>query len=237
MNCETFQELLVERIYGRLTEEREAALEKHARECAGCALALERSLGVENALEPGDDIPMPDFDRSWRTIQARVQKKERPWSTWFARRRFAAVVVGATAVMAIFAIGVFTGRSVFPPEPEQIRTGSRGITSIASYTETLEPLLLDFANQAGRPMDDELAQLAQKVATDMLEQTRLLKFAAARSGDESLYVLMDDIELVLISISNLGGQNGEIAGQLERVIRDKSIMNRLKALPAAGQTI
>lgn len=235
MNCETFQELLVERIYGRLTEDREAALQDHARACPECAVVLERSMDIQDVLEPGEDIPVPDFDRSWRVIQARVQQKERGWGAWFLRWRFA--MVAAAAVVAIFAIGVFTGRSVFSPVPESPGNGYRGITSIASYTETLEPLLLDFANQAGRPMDDELAELTRRVTADMLEETRLLKLAAARSGDEALYVLLDDIELVLISISNLGGENGEIAGQLERVIRDKSIMYRLKKLPDANRTI
>lgn len=235
MNCEQFHELLVERIYGRVPADREAVLQDHARGCPSCATALGRSLDARDVLDPGEDIPMPDFDRSWREIQARVAKKERRWSAWFARRRYA--MAAAAAVVVIFAIGVFTGRSVFSPEPIPTATGFRGGASIAAYTQSLEPLLLEFANYGARPGDDELAELTRNVTAEMLVQTRLLKRAAERSGDEQLYVLLDDIELVLISISNLGGQNGEIAGQLERVIREKSIVNRLKDLPDANRTI
>ena len=234
MNCENFQELLIERIYGRLPDDREKALQDHARDCPDCAIALERSMGIQNAMDPGEEIPMPDFDASWRDIQARTVGAGRRRGGWLVRWRLALV---PTAVAMIFAIGVFTGRSVFSPEPDVSGIGFPEKTSIASYTESLEPLLLDFANQRGRPVDAELAELTQKVAVDMLARTRLLKLAAAHSGDESLYVLLDDIELVLISISNLGNQNGDIAGQLERVIRSKSIVPRLKRLPAESETI
>ena len=59
MNCETFHEFLVERIYGRLPSDREAALQQHARECADCAVALQRTLEVQNVFDPGEEILEP----------------------------------------------------------------------------------------------------------------------------------------------------------------------------------
>jgi hypothetical protein len=236
MNCETFQELLIERICGQLPAGREDALQQHARGCADCAVALERSLDIQNAFDPGENIPMPDFDESWRSIQARTQAKKWRWPELFPGRRFA---MAAAAVAVVFVIGVFAGRSVFSPEPEPDTAGPgyQGMASIAAYTQSLEPLLVDFANHGGKPVDDDLAKLTRKVTADMLAQTRMLKRAAARSGDEQLYILLDDIELVLISMSNLGGQNGEVAAQLLERIRNKSLLNRIKQMPAGRQTI
>ncbi|MCK4775605.1 MAG: hypothetical protein KAT30_12490, partial [Candidatus Krumholzibacteria bacterium] len=236
MNCETFHEFLVERIYGRLPSDREIVLQQHARECADCAVALQRTLEVQNVFDPGENIPEPDYETAWRSIQERTQRRTWRWPVIFPARRFA---MAAAAVALVFVIGVFAGRSLFSPEPEPDAAGPgyQGVASIAAYTESLEPLLLDFANHGGKPVDDELAELTQKVAADMLVQTRLLKRAAARSGDEQLYVLLDDIELVLISMSNLGGQNGDIAAQLLTRIREKSLLFRIKQMPASQRTI
>ncbi len=236
MNCEQFQEVLVERIYGRLPADREAALQRHAGKCAGCKAALERTFEIQNVFDPGEDIPLPDFDRSWRSIQARTRRRTWRWPVLYPVRRFS---MAAAAVALVFVIGVFAGRSLFSPEPEPNAAGPgfQGMTSIAAYTESLEPLLLDFANQRGQETDEELAELTRRVTVDMLAQTRLLKRAAARGGDEQLYILLDDIELVLISMANLGGQNGDVAAQLLEQIRHKSLLNRIKQIPANRQTI
>ena len=236
MNCDTFQEYLIERIYGRLPSDREVVLQQHARECPDCAVALQRTLEVQNVFDPGEEIPMPDFDTSWTAIRERTQRRTWRWPVIFPARRFA---VAAAAVALVFVIGVFAGRSLFSPEPEPDAAGPgyQGLASIAAYTESLEPLLLDFANHGGRPADEDLAELTRKVTADMLVQTRLLKRAAARSGDEYLYVLLDDIELVLISMSNMGDQNGDIAAQLLTRIRDKSLLFRIKQMPASQRTI
>jgi hypothetical protein len=236
MNCETFQDYLVKRIYGRLPEEDEAELQQHAAECAHCAIALERTIEIQNVFDPGEDIPEPDYDATWRSVQEQTHRKKWRWPVLFPVRRFA---MGAAAVALVFVIGVFAGRSLFSPGPERhtAAPGQQEMMSVAGYAGSLVPLLLDFANQEGRPVDKDLAALTSKVTADMLAQTRLLKRAAARSGDEQLFVLLDDIELILISMSNIGDQNGDVADQLLKRIRDKSLLFRTKQLPAGQWTI
>jgi len=236
MNCETFQDYLVKRIYGRLPEDREAELQQHAGECADCAFALERTLEIQNVFDPGEGIPEPDYNRAWLSIQSQTRRKKWRWPELFPKRRFA---MAAAAVAVVFVIGVFAGRSLFSPEPEPqtAGTGQQEMMSVANYAGSLEPLFLDFANHGGRPDDEDLAELTLKVTADMLIQTRLLKRAAVRSGDKQLYILLDDIELVLISMSNLGTQNGEVADQLLERVRDKSFLHRIKKLPAGQRTI
>jgi hypothetical protein len=238
MNCEEFKDVLVVRIYGELPADREEAFQRHAGECRDCAQVFARTQEIHGTMDIGDDIPEPDWEALWRVIRERSRKKRwrLPALMEWPRRRFAVV---AAAVAAVFIIGVLVGRSIFPPEPETATTapGYRGVASVAAYTETLEPVLIDFMNRGGQPVDDEVAELTRRVVTDMLAQTRLLKRAVARSGDQQLYFLFEDIELVLISIANLGGQNGDVAAQLDQIIKDKSIMYRLKQLPKGNETI
>lgn len=239
MNCEEFKEAVVVRIYGELPADREAELQRHVAECAECARAFAKVQGVQNVLDSREDIPTPDWEASWWVIRERTQKKRR-WPAFFewAPRRFA---IAAAAVVAVFVIGVMAGRSIFvpPAEPEHGVAGRayRGELSVAAYTATVEPLLIDYTNRRGRPRSEEMAELTTRVAVEMLTQTRMLKRAAEESGDDELYFLLDDVELVLISIANLGGQNGDVAEQLDEVIKKKEILYRLRQLPDKESTI
>jgi hypothetical protein len=240
MNCEEFKDAIVMRIYGELPADLEDALQEHVRECSGCARIYARTLGLKNVLGVDDDIPAPDWEASWRVIRERSQKRRWRWPVFFEwpAKRFA---MAAAAVVAVFVFGVLAGRSIFfpttEPGPTAPERGYQSVTSVAAYTETLEPLLIDFTNRRGRPQSDEMAELTTRVAVEMLVQTRLLKRAAEQSGDERLFFLLEDIELVLISIANLGGNNGDVAQQLDRVIENKEILFRLRQLPTEQSTI
>jgi hypothetical protein len=240
MNCEEFKDAIVVRIYGELPPDREAALQRHVGECDDCARVYARTLGLQNVNDVDDDIPTPDWEASWRVIRERTQKKRWRLPALFEwpAKRFA---MAAAAVVIVFVFGVLAGRSIFfPPAEPEWTTPGRGIqsvTSVATYTETLEPLLIDFMNRSGQTRSDEMSELTDRVAIEMLAQTRLLKRAAERSSDAELYFLLEDIELVLISIANLGGQNGDVAEQLDQIIKNKAIMFRLRQLPAGQSTI
>jgi hypothetical protein len=240
MNCEEFKNAIVVRIYGELPAEREDALQRHVRECSACARVYARTLDLQHVLDADDEVPEPDWEEAWRVIRERSQKKRWRLPVLFGwpAKRFA---MAAAAVVVVFVFGVWAGRSIFltpvEPEPAAGKRGYPSVTSVAAYTETLEPLLIDFTNRGGRPQSDEMTELTTRVAVEMLAQTRLIKRAAQQRGDEHLYFLLEDIELVLISIANLGGQNGDVAGQLDQVIKNKEILFRLRQLPSDQSTI
>jgi hypothetical protein len=230
--------MFVLRIYGELTDEQEEALQRHVRACLSCAAAFAQIEAFQGVLKPEDDFAQPDWEASWRTIKERSLGKPGRRFVLFPVKRFA--MIAATAV-AVFIIGVLAGRSLFAPDREPVPVAEehtyRSVASIAAYTEILGPVLIDFLNRGGRPVSEEMAELTERVVTDMLAETRLLKRAAERGGDQGLYELLEDIELILISIANLRGANGDIAAQLDRVIREKSIMHRLKHLPGSDPAI
>lgn len=238
MNCEECREIFVLHIYGELTEEQEESLRRHLSACPGCAGAFARIGKIHGVLKPDGDPPQPDWEASWRVIRNRALGRPGRRFVLFPVRRFA--LIAATAV-SVFVIGILAGRSLFGPGRETVPIALdrtyRGVASLSAYAETLEPVLLDFMNRGGRPASKEMAELTNRVVADMLAQTRLLKRAAARDDDRSLYGLLEDIELVLISITNLRGGNGDVAAQLDQVIKDKSLLYRLKRLPEGDPAI
>lgn len=238
MNCEEFKDTIVVRIYGELSPDQEEELQRHVCECPSCARVYATTQRFHSMLDIGDDIPLPDWEASWRVIRQRSYKKKWRLPVLFPARRIA---MAAAAAAVAFVVGMLAGRSIFFPVPEPAPTiseqGYRGIASVSAYRETLEPLLIDFMNRGGQPGADEMVKLTNRVVADMLAQTRLLKLAAIRNGEGNLYLLLDDIELVLISISNLGDQNGDVAAQLGRIIRNKSLLFRLRQLRTDNTTI
>jgi hypothetical protein len=199
---------------------------------------LSRTQNIHSALASGGDVPDPDWEASWRVIREGSRKKHRfpNLFEWPAGRWATA----AAAVVVVFVFGVLAGRSIFFPEQaprQEFGLNYRGPTSVAAYTETLEPLLIDFVNSRGRVADEDAAELTRRVAVDMLAQTRLLKREAIRGGDEQMYLLLEDVEMVLISIANIGDHNGEVTEQLENVIKEKSLVRRLNQASAGSETI
>ncbi|UCE18523.1 MAG: hypothetical protein JSV84_17000 [Gemmatimonadota bacterium] len=237
MNCGEFKELLIIRLCGRLTKVQKNFLEEHAVSCPACARLVDRvkSMPVN---EPAGEVPRPDWEVSWHIIRDRSLKRKGRLPLFLTSRRFALI---AAAVIVAFVLGIVAERSVFfpttAPLPLKAEQPHESVASIAAYTETIEPLLIDFMNRGAQPTPGEITELTNRVIADMLSQTRLLKFAAARYGDGNLYQLLDDVELVLISISNLGGQNGNITAQLNHFIRNKSLLFRLRQLPRENEPI
>lgn len=238
MNCDEFKNATIIGICGKLTADELDAMRSHALECPRCASVYERTRELHGAFAVRDDIPLPDREASWHVIRDRALKNKWRLPALLPARRFA---MAAATVAVVFALGILVGRSVFSPgsgrTPPGVDRRYDSVYSVAGYAETVELLLIDFMNRGGQPTSDEMADLTGRVVADMLAQTRLLKRAAVREGDGSLYVLLDDIELVLISISNLGRQNGDVAAQLDHSIRGKLLLTRLRQLLAENATI
>lgn len=237
MNCDEFKDAIVAAVYGEPSMDDLDALRRHALRCPRCAPLFERTRELHGVLRVEGDITLPDKEASWRVIRDASLKPRWRIPVLFPPRRLA---TAAAVVAVVFAFGILVGRSVFSPgngPTALVEENALGGASVAGYAETVELVLLDFMNRGGPPDSEEMTALTQRVAADMLGQTRVLKSAALREGDSSLYLLLEDIELVLISISNLGYQNGEVAEQLSRSIRSKLLLTRLRRLPEESATI
>ena len=237
MNCDEFRDVVVRSVYGTPTEEDLDALRKHAAVCARCAKVLERSLAFQGAREPAEDAPLPDREASWRVIRERSFARPRRFALPLPSRRLA---LAAAGVAAVFLVGAIVGRIIlFGPAGQSPSKGDgryENMGSLSVYLQTVEPLLVDFLNSEDRRMPEETAQVTARAVAEMLARTRILKIEAIRAGDRELYELLDGIEIALISISSLGGPDGEAASQLERFIRDEALVPKLRVL-ASSTTI
>jgi len=223
MNCNEFKDLVVVGIYGKLTEREKAEFDGHRSGCERCE-ALYKSTGEFSRIyDDKNDVPLPDWDESWNVISNEVFRKKRFSFSFAPGMRFAAA---AAAVVVVFAVGLFAGRHLFDRTGPD--TAQHQVLPIRHYAENLEPLLVNFTNRGAEQTAEEYSEVELRILSDMLTQTRLLKYMAEQRGDDSQIKLLEDLEFVLMDITNLRPGEQEPVEQLKRLIKEKDLRYRLK---------
>jgi len=259
MNCREAKNLITAGVYGRLTPEERAELENHSADCRACARLYEKSsplLGLR-AGAGEEEVPLPDWDKSWSRISAGAIDIRPPRAALFARPAFGRTgwtrgAIAAAALLLVFAIGYFAGRrhlddrSADAAAAVTADAAARGSISpafpfaasaqvlLAEYADSLGPVLVNFLNRGDVRPPDGLREIERRVVRNMLEQTRLLRSLSAESGgaDGRLGDLLQDLEFILTSMANLDPEDKESADHLGRIIREKEISPRLRDFAA-----
>ena len=108
---------------------------------------------------------------------------------------------------------------------------------IQRYAENLDLILVSFMNRTDAQRQEEISQVEKRVIRDILVQTRLLKYLVSQRDDPYLQQLIEDVELIMIGISNIKPQDQDSAEQLTRLIRENEIKFKLKTLITSKTTI
>jgi hypothetical protein len=239
MNCADFHNLVVIAIYGRLTAEEREEIDRHGSACAECAALYERFENLMNiqaeALEQAASVPTPDWDKSWAAIEEQAFPQKNRFLSFL--RRIPRWVPVTAAILFVFAVGYFAGRGILVdnatsrPGMAVLPTAVPGSSlDLASYADSLKPVLISFLNRGDVVPPAELRALERGIIRDMLSQTRTLKNLIAETGDTELADLLDDLQFILTSMANLEPGDKASAAFLERMIREKNVRLRLREL-------
>jgi hypothetical protein len=238
MNCEECKNLITVSVYGKLTSQEKRQLEEHLRECPECTRIYEKSENLSSLLEDKEEIPLPDKEKSWEIISSRAIPRKSNRTIFFPYKKWA---FAASALVIVFLLGFIIGKQMFFPGPGETSPESiafQGYESpIQRYTEGLEPILINFVNRTDAHKQEEMSDIEKLVVKEMLTQTKLLKHLVSRRDDPRLLQLLEDIEFILVGISNLSPQDQESAAQIARLIRENEIKFKLKTFFASQTTI
>lgn len=238
MNCEECKNLITVRVYGKLTSSERDQLEEHLRECPECTRINAKSESLSSLFENSEEVRLPDKEKSWQIISDKAIRRKSSQTIFF---RYQKLAFAASALVIVFILGFLIGKKVFFPGPGQTPPESMAFQSHESpllrYTEGLEPILINFMNRTEAQKKQEMSDIEKLVIKDMLIQTQLLKHLFSQRDDPRLLQLLEDIEFILVGISNLGPQDQESAAQLSRLIRENEIRFKLKTFFASQTTI
>jgi hypothetical protein len=231
MHCREFEEIFITQIYGKSVPSQMDALRSHIKDCPGCAREYERILHTCSRFERKEDVPAPDWEKSWKVVLegATKRKRVRVRYTTYPRLAFA-----GAAMIVVFILGLFAGRQFFFPKTQERKDDVRWVAnrdlSLDTYAERIDVVLINFLNRSHGMDREEFAEFEKKVIADMLDQTRLLKNFHSQEKDPQLIILLNEIECILMSISNLRSDDLESAEQLDQFILQRELNQKLQEL-------
>jgi hypothetical protein len=226
MKCQKTKNLITIGVYGKLTAGQKQALESHLKECPECMRLYEKSAPLMDLRLREKEIPSPDLAKSWEVISEKVLNRSRfpriiPAQKW---------VLVASSLLIVFVLGYFAGKEVLNTGQEGFPMESATPLSFASYTDHLKPVLVNFINQDRSKAPEKIQRLEKEIIRDMLLQTRLLKELALHNVNTERLELLQDMEFILVSMSNMESGDQEGARHLARMIREKNVSLRLKLI-------
>jgi hypothetical protein len=225
MNCKRFTELIFSYEDGQLPARERAEFEAHGRSCPACAEAYAALAETGALLVAGaGDVPVPDWDRSWRRIAAAAAPRPRSRAVRGLFPRWALVAAG---FLAFFILGVaFARLGIFRPAAPPAGAGDPAFSFTArDYFSLLQPVMAEYANaqDPGSAVPED-AQRARRLLNDLY----LLKLRAENSRERGLLQLLGDIELVLLEMVHLDRSRPESVHRLGELIQEKGLAMKLR---------
>ena len=195
---------------------RRDAIERHLESCPDCAAVYRDISGTlamiaaPEAPERGDQYGL----EVWQRIRHQLPDRPEPWWAGFFRRD--RLVFAAAAAMLV--VVAFVAGRVWPrppagaplPGPEQTAATAPGssaaadtrqrilLTSVADHLDRSERVLTDVINTPDR---GDISG-AQRWADDLLTTSRLYRQDAVDAGEQSVAMVLDDLERSLLEIVN-----------------------------------
>jgi hypothetical protein len=104
---------------------------------------------------------------------------------------------------------------------------------VAKHFDNLTPLLIDYSNYTSEEREDtaeETILVEKNTVKKLLIENQLLKRLVAKADNISVKQLMDELELILLEISNSNGDKDEIRRAVQQLIKDNDILFKMKVL-------
>lgn len=247
-NCTYFKELMVDALYDELSQSDKKSFQAHLKACSSCAVEYEEMAAVLNVM---DRRRQPGMSESyWDTYLPRLRERmaveaKTPgqrllageWlKQWRGRFHFDfRWILYPAAAMLLVALGIGIGRYLYLPAGKSLMERVGEVTSVAKVSpavsehfENLRPILIDYANYTAEEnggSTGEMVQVDKTTLKKLVMQNYLLKQMVNRSNDGALKQLLEELELVLLELSNAGA-DGKKTGRLRTIRSVQTILNK-----------
>ena len=213
MNCREFKSTLVLRLLETLPPEILAEIDNHRAVCRKCAARFEKASRLPVFLpaqgEPAPSEPAP----SWAALVEYLEKPRTRRPRFFPSK--IVWVVAGTA--AAFLAGIVIGTGVFRPDRSAIAPSG---SIVRAYVQRLDPFLVDFQIKGKSPAPEEVIEFEKRITMELRRDTALLKEAARLAGQSDLVDILDEIDILLVSLAYLQSGDREASDQLRRIVRE-----------------
>lgn len=218
-----------------------------AQHLASCTTCRAEFAQIKDLLDGIRTAPVPvRNERYGREVWARLEPRlSRSTPHWWARPWIFAPAAAALLVCT-FVAGMLTNR----PRPATQVSAQVAVASNAGFSEkdrqrVLQGAVRDHLERSevllaqlvhATPANLDLSQERSR-ARDLLEENRLLRETASRSGDQARAALLDDLERVFLDLANAPTQlSSKDVTELQRRIDNQGLLFRVRITTAEGHS-
>ena len=223
------EDQLVLHYYG---EPLDGPVEDHLRECESCRAEYR---GLQRVLNSLDASAVPERPPAygaavWRKIESRVRGRRR--LVWLSARQWGL----AAAMAALIVMAFLAGRLTHRPAPQTAANNGPVrerilLVAVGDHLERSQTILVELENSNSTDIAYE-----RQAAADLVESNRLFRLTAASSGDTATASLLEDLERVLIEISNSPSEiSRRQLRDLQKEIEDRGILFKVKVFASQVQ--
>ena len=214
-------------------EDAGADAQAHLESCAECAQRLD-VLARTLALAEAPDVPEPGPDyaaRVWARLQPQLGQPAATAKVVPIRSRFWPRAVSVAGLAAALVMAFLLGRR-FPDQPpaQPLSAEVRERVLLVAVGEHLERSQMVLIELVNAPADERMNVKAQRaVADELVSANRLYRQTAARSGDEPLAAVLEELERVLVEVA--AGPDAlapQDVAELQRRIEARGLLFRVR---------
>ncbi len=227
--CKKYQKFIIEDIYNELSSDLAEKLKIHIKACEKCRREYSNMKAILGVM---DKRERPEFkEEYWEQLEEKIlnaagEKTDRLKKiSGLSGRRITLVLYAVAASLLIF-IGIFLGKIFYSPQDPVMNTSPDLLNaSVTSHFNNLKPLLLECSNY--QVNSGENIFVGRENLKLFLMQNYLLKKAIKNSKDPALLRLVEDLELILIEISNRNPDNPRAFFTIQQQIENQDILFKI----------
>jgi hypothetical protein len=218
------EEELTDSYYGDVTCEGE----EHLRSCSECQATLAR---LADILRPLDQylVPEPasDFEaRLWTKLADQLPQKT-GWR-WPVLRPMVMGPALASLLLLPLGIGLLMQRG---SQPAGISAQAQTRVLSSTLTDHLDRSQILLAEVANANLDPDALKSVQDRARDLVDENRLLRLANGRVGANSSGAVLEDLELILVSLANAAADSSpDDLSALQKRIDDEGLRFKMRII-------
>jgi hypothetical protein len=244
--------------YGALPETELRKLREHIhdhlKDCPGCSEEYKKLAGLMAVMNKRQRPHMSDA--FWENYSLRLEEKlndaavpvevqkspvkifniRKDWLDSFNfKLSWVLYPAAAAAILVVgIAIGLYLSRQ---PGNDIVNTAVSSLRqlnpAVAGHFENVLPLLLDYSNsspqQTGNSSEENIL-VEKNTVKKLLLENQLLKRVMAKNNNITVNELMDELELILLELSNDSGNSEETRRAVQQFIKENNVLFKMKTL-------
>lgn len=252
--CKKLKDLMVDALSNNseLSEAEHKKLQAHVKVCARCAEEYKKLTGLLTIMDKRQRPQMSEafWDNYYSRLEEKleaVEEQEIPAVKASGRRRWpggfdfkVGWLLYPAAAVAVLVVGFVIGQylSLAPGNnivDTAISSMRRLSPAVAQHFDNMRPLLLDYSNyspQETRAAPEETVMVEKSTVKKLLLENQLLKRMVAKEKNITVKQLMDELELILIEVSNSEASDEETRRAVQKLIKENDILFKMKILKA-----